>query len=576
MLIKQLIDLYKQLEENGEVKLGWNTSATLHYGIDISDDGKVMQIIPFVTDKKPKVVVAPGTITKETGATDFDKFLYGTARYFIGYDKTGNRKASFEHTKTYHDTLLKNADSKEAIAIKKYFEYYLKNRDELLNLFDFEKNKDYFSSNFCLCYRGIPLTENEEMKSIWETEFNRKLNAASDKKAISLVSGEYGAIAKTHGTVSVPGGTNPSLISFNAESFESYNMSQSYNSSITVKESIMYASALNYMLKRDDYHVSLGDSTLVMWTANANPEYSAIAMNIMGMFQKEKSNISQQDILKIANDVRMGRKIEVDEKAFDNSEPFYIASLTPNGGRVKLDFYYETSFGDLISNIAKHYERLELENAQSSSLTPYQILQETVFDAKKLNHNLQENLLLSILKNTYYPSAIYSSVLNRIIKERNILFSKEGVTKFRRKMQITKAYLLQNTNSEKEVLEVGLNKETKSVAYQCGRLFAVLEKIQRDATGAENMGEKHFASAMITPANALTKCLRLSQYYMRKLQTPAKIMYNNLIQEITGKIDDFPKHNFQIAQGEFCLGYYHQKQELWRKKSDNKEENING
>ena len=116
-----------------------------------------------------------------------------------------------------------------------------------------------------------------------------------------------------------------------------------------------------------------------------------------------------------------------------------------------------------------------------------------------------------------------------------------------------------------------LNKETQNKPYLLGRLFAILEKIQKDAK-VENLAKKHFNGAMSQPSRSFPVLVRKIQYYLKKLPDGTKIYYDRMIQEITGKIDNFPVHLSLVEQGEFVLGYYHQKENLYMKKDEAHEE----
>lgn len=60
---------------------------------------------------------------------------------------------------------------------------------------------------------------------------------------------------------------------------------------------------------------------------------------------------------------------------------------------------------------------------------------------------------------------------------------------------------------------MGLNTENQNQAYLCGRLFAVLEKLQQEALGNLNrtIKDAYFASASSTPVLVFPKLLCLAQ-----------------------------------------------------------------
>ena len=112
-----------------------------------------------------------------------------------------------------------------------------------------------------------------------------------------------------------------------------------------------------------------------------------------------------------------------------------------------------------------------------------------------------------------------------------------------------------------------LDKENKNQGYLCGRLFAVLDKIQRDATGRNSIKERYMNSASSTPATVFATILNLSSHHSDKLSDTRKIYFEKLKQEIMDKIssDGFPPHLDLQDQGRFFVGYYHQQQDFYAK-----------
>ena len=111
-----------------------------------------------------------------------------------------------------------------------------------------------------------------------------------------------------------------------------------------------------------------------------------------------------------------------------------------------------------------------------------------------------------------------------------------------------------------------------------GRLFAVLEMVQKDALGDVNatIKDKFFSSACTTPDLVFPRLLRLTQPHLRKLDANKSIYREKQIQDIMCKLgNEFPKTLNTEKQGIFILGYYQQKQKLYEKKNNTEEENEN-
>ena len=118
---------------------------------------------------------------------------------------------------------------------------------------------------------------------------------------------------------------------------------------------------------------------------------------------------------------------------------------------------------------------------------------------------------------------------------------------------------------------MALNKESTNIAYRLGRLFAALERVQREAIPGANttIRDRYYGSASATPRSVFPQLLRLAQHHIQKAQYGGKT--DKLIEEIMAEIEAFPAHLKLDDQGMFSLGYYHQRQAIFTKSSDQKE-----
>lgn len=110
-----------------------------------------------------------------------------------------------------------------------------------------------------------------------------------------------------------------------------------------------------------------------------------------------------------------------------------------------------------------------------------------------------------------------------------------------------------------------LDKENKNPAYLLGRLFAVLEKVQTDALGNINatIKDRFWGSASATPNIVFPQLLRLAQYHIGKAEYGR--IRDKQIEEILCDIKAFPSHLTLDEQGIFAIGYYHQRQDFYKR-----------
>lgn len=127
---------------------------------------------------------------------------------------------------------------------------------------------------------------------------------------------------------------------------------------------------------------------------------------------------------------------------------------------------------------------------------------------------------------------------------------------------------------------MSLDKDNINIGYRLGRLFATLERIQQDANPGINatIRDKFYAAASSTPATVFGNLMRLKNHHLSKIENPGRVIFfEKLLGEIIYQSEDepgitaFPAHLSLADQGQFAIGYYHQKQDFFSKKvvSDN-------
>ena len=113
-----------------------------------------------------------------------------------------------------------------------------------------------------------------------------------------------------------------------------------------------------------------------------------------------------------------------------------------------------------------------------------------------------------------------------------------------------------------------LDRNNSNPGYLCGRLTAVLEKIQTDANSGDSIRTRYMGAASATPAAVFPAMLNLSLHHGEKLSDGSRIFFEQLKQEIIDKMADggFPTHLDMADQGRFFVGYYQQRADLYTKK----------
>ena len=109
-----------------------------------------------------------------------------------------------------------------------------------------------------------------------------------------------------------------------------------------------------------------------------------------------------------------------------------------------------------------------------------------------------------------------------------------------------------------------LNPEHPHPAYHCGRLLAVLARLQREALGDVGAGvvQRYYAAASQTPGLILGRLVRNAQNHLGKPEMKGKNKTEEIedwLKEIHGKLkDNMPRTLTLEEQSLFALGYYQQ------------------
>ena len=124
-----------------------------------------------------------------------------------------------------------------------------------------------------------------------------------------------------------------------------------------------------------------------------------------------------------------------------------------------------------------------------------------------------------------------------------------------------------------------IEQENRPVAYVCGQIFAKLESVQYAALGDRNAGirERYFTYAMSSPASALGRLFNLNSKHFTKLRNEKPglaITLDKELQELCKDIDikSLPTTFSLVEQGQFAIGYYHQRQKQFNSKNQTKTE----
>lgn len=391
--------------------------------------------------------------------------------------------------------------------------------------------------------------------------------AEGTQTAICLVTGERTVPARLHPSIKSVRGAQTSganLVSFNRPAFTSHGWDQGNNAPVGERTAQAYVAALNRLLDRENrrhQHVE-GDSTFVFW-ASAKTRMEDRFAHLLGGWGEEPTESDGTPVRATFDSIRKGLKPLLDDKT-----PFHVLGLAPNAARLAVRFWHEGSVADVAGRIAAHFDDLDIDGLWEKGYPPglWSLLGAAAIDGKpnKLQDNLRgklaADLVEAILAGRPYPQALFARVIGRCRAERAVWPVRAA---------LIKATLNRRTRilgSTKKEISVSLDPDNPNPAYRLGRLFAVLEGIQRNAQPNINatIRDRYFSAASMSPRSSFGELMRLKNAHLRKLQRSKRglaIHFERLIDQIVGGFPatGFPAYLELEDQGRFIIGYHHQR-----------------
>ena len=586
MILQALTAYYEQLVRQGKLSApGWDDSFKVSYELRLNDAGQLVSVLDLRTETKmgkktvlaPRAMRVPAHVKRAYGMAS--NFLCDNSTYLLGADEKGKPERSadcFKACAKLHHTILDGVDSPAARALLAYFDSWDPAQAATHPLLAEQWKEITGNANLIFGYEAADhshrfVNDDPAIQNAWQAHYNDR--SADSDMGQCLITGKYAPIERTHPNISgVPGAqsSGAALVSFNAPAFCSYGHEQGDNAPVSKYAAFAYTTALNRLLADRSHCKHVGDTTILCWAENAEPVYQdAMSMFLFGA--DEAAGIQESDVQAALKRLSAGQTVPFLEKELSPDQHFYLLGLAPNAARLSVRFFLRDTFGSFAQNLQKHAEEMEIDCSEKEkfrTLPIWAVVNETTRTVPgqpaKPSPQLAGDLLRAVLTGGRYPATLLNGVTLRIRAEQNVT---------RGRAAVIKAYYLRNypTELNKEVYTVSLN-ETTNVPYLLGRLFSVLEAVQKAANPGINttIKDRYFNAACATPGMAFPTLLRLSQKHLRKLNDGLATYYDNQITELMAQLPEsgFPARLSLPDQGKFAIGYYHQTQKRFTKKNE--------
>ncbi len=578
MILHALSNYYVRLDEDPEIEMApyGKSLQKIAFCVVLNADGTLHDIQDVrETDGKKDVTVnmiVPGG-AKSPGAGMNPNLFWDNTGYMLGFkpddEKPERTLQSFEAFRQRHLDMEAAIDDVEFSAVCRFLENWNPN-EAADNVKAYPFLLDLKSGFGVFRIRNIKhyVHDNTKIESWWKEQTNKVDKTEEVVTGQCLVTGETTAIARLH-EPKIKGvwgaqSSGASIVSFNCSAFESYGKEQSYNAPVNERFTFQYGTALNHLLRKGSSQcIQIGDATTVFWTEKPSPIEGWFG-EMMDPSSTEDETVKNQ-LQGLLNSIAKGR---FPSELGDPETKFFILGLSPNASRLSVRFWHVSNVGEMVAHLKDHFQDMELIHSERDPDYPslWQILKETARESKDIPPQLAGPFIRSILQGFLYPESLYTAMLRRMRADQEVRYIRVAMLKatLNRKKRLQPQYPL-----TKEI-SMSLDPDRTEPAYLLGRLFAVLEKIQEDALPGINatIKDRFFGAASATPVSVFPRLIRLSQHHLSKLEKKFSVPQDKRLQQIMENLSDFPSHLNLQQQGLFAIGYYHQRQNFFIKKSD--------
>jgi len=298
------------------------------------------------------------------------------------------------------------------------------------------------------------------------------------------------------------------------------------------------------LLGSDRHKLYLGGLHWIFWTREETPDF-----HIMTLFTAP----APEQVEKLLLSARTGKV----SAAFQAND-FYALAVTSNK-RMVVRSWLTMTVAEAQASLARYFERQRMLDYQGKS-PPLKLLSlagATVRDLKDLSPQVVPLLLENALTGRPLPLSLLHRAVQRARADSDHVMTRP------RAALIKMVLLSQPDLSEERMVHESLTPDHPSAAYQCGRLLAVLDSIQRAAINPKaTLVDRFYGSASATPASVFGVLFRKAQAHQGKLRKEKPGLHHYFEQqlgEIISHLTGFPRTLTLEEQGLFAIGFYQQK-----------------
>jgi CRISPR-associated protein Csd1 len=256
---------------------------------------------------------------------------------------------------------------------------------------------------------------------------------------------------------------------------------------------------------------------------------------------------------------------------------FYAVALAANPGRAIVRDWIDTTLAEVDSNVRRwfNFHRIidpatkQVQEFDIKRLAASTVRSKAKGEARKPIITTTYALLRSAILGQRLPSGLLHQVVRRCQTERTVSTERAALIKvalLSQPNEFLKPFIKEKFMEQVEPDFQVLQDPRTTAAYHCGRVLAILERIQQAAVGRGTVIGGFFGAVLTTPGLTLPTLLRAAhQAHLPKIRGQNEGAFVNMrrqLDEALGKVPSkagIPPVLKLQEQGWLILGYHHQR-----------------
>lgn len=584
-ILQSLAGYYDRMAANGEAEPPGFSREKISFAVVIDAAGGVIAVTDLrdATGKKPVATLRDVPSAQKRTVAVVPNFLWDKTAYSLGVTAAEGKRTAQEHQafRDLHAKVLDGHEDEGLAALGRF----------LANWSPEHFIAPHFSSDMLdvnIVFRldgdtgddGKPRFIHDRPAALPLIE----ARAGEGESAFCLISGVETPIARLHPSIKGVDGAQTmgaALVSFNLDAFESYGKTQGANAPTGQAAAVRYGAALNRLLDRGSRNrIRIGDATVAFW-ADTSISGEVMARRaeemLFGLFGNARADtdLDASETEKLRNQLKQlaeGNPVTIGTDAFHPQTRIHILGLSPNAARLSVRFWLTQDLGTLAANLARHEADCRVEPLPwHTPPSINRLLVKTTAAQEKWDNippQLAGEMARAVLSGGRYPRTLLATAIMRL-RAGDDPGGGWHAAAIRAVLARERTLIRADGIQYEEEWLMSLTRDHPNVGYQLGRLFAAYEIVQRGALGKVNatIRDKYFGAASAAPARIFPLIARSAQIHLSKIRKNkpgfAKILEDELDQIMNRIAPDIPRSVPRLLrledQGEFVLGYYHQR-----------------